>query len=70
MPKTKIPTGYICGKCTYPNRFPVYVYAHWRDVLRATCEKCGAKYSVVCGIATRSGPSRKIAKIFYDQANP
>ncbi len=52
----KLPEGWICSKCGYETRFPLYVYAHWRESLLTKCEKCGKPHSVQMGIAT---PRRK-----------
>lgn len=60
-----LPMGYTC-ECGEFNKYPMYVYAHWRDVLVHSCD-CGRKYSIVCGSAmldesTRPKPKRKAKK--------
>ncbi len=51
MPKIKeeVVKGFTCS-CGKFNRYELYVYAHWRDPLKFTCE-CGRRYSIVCGFA-------------------
>lgn len=47
----KAPEGYTC-KCTEYHKFPVYVYAHWRELLIHTCSNCGRKNEIVAGTVT------------------
>ena len=55
-PKTEtsaeLPKGFDCVACGRFNRFPAYVYAHWREVLTTSCE-CGARYEIVLGRVDR-----------------
>jgi hypothetical protein len=44
--------GLVCD-CGNREKFPAYVYAHWREPLTYTCEKCGTKYTILMGIATK-----------------
>ena len=62
MGEKDIPKGYTC-ECGKFHKYPMYVYAHWRDVLVHACD-CGRKYNIVCGSAeldesTRPKPKRK-----------
>jgi RNase P subunit RPR2 len=49
--KKELPEGYTC-KCGEFHKYPAYVYAHWRDLLTHTCEKCGAKHDILMGHAS------------------
>lgn len=48
-PETKLPKGFKC-KCGKSHRFALYVYAHWNDELKFSCE-CGRVYRICCGEA-------------------
>lgn len=43
--------GFTCECGTY-HEFPMYVFAHWRNIILHTCEECGAKHEVICGSVT------------------
>lgn len=45
------PKGYKC-ECGTEHKFPVYVYAHWREELVHACETCGNKHTIFMGRAT------------------
>jgi hypothetical protein len=47
----ELPKGYACEACGTEHRFPAYVYAHWEVRITHSCD-CGAKHSVLCGVAT------------------
>jgi hypothetical protein len=53
--------GFVC-ECGEQERFPSYVFAHWLDVLNHTCEKCGRKHDIVCGLATLVEPKANRSK--------
>ena len=55
----ELPRGYTCIKCGHYEKYPSYVYAHWREYLIYTC-KCGKKYKLVCGHAS---PVKQVLKI-------
>ena len=48
------PKGYSCGTCTKWHDFPLYVYAHSRDVLKHECDNCGARHNIVMMYATQT----------------
>lgn len=50
--KEELPKGFAC-ECGKEHRFPLYVYAHWSNVLNFTCPDCGATYAIVRGYASR-----------------
>jgi len=39
--------GYNCETCGKYHEYPMYVYAHSREVLIATCDNCGAKHEII-----------------------
>lgn len=43
--------GLVCS-CGEKHRFPAYVYAHWRSMIRMKCPKCGVEWEIVCGCAS------------------
>jgi hypothetical protein len=47
--QVKLPTSYTC-KCGKVNKFPFYIYAHWKTRLIHVCA-CGRKYDVQFGSA-------------------
>jgi transcription elongation factor Elf1 len=47
---SKLPKGFTC-RCGRYEEFSVYVYAHWNEELKFTCEKCGRVYAVYAGQA-------------------
>lgn len=46
----KEPKGFTC-ECDEYHAFSVWVFAHWREKLVHTCEKCQAKHTIIRGIA-------------------
>lgn len=50
MTEKEQPKGYTC-ECGAEHKFPAYVFAHWYEELFHTCDKCGAKHSVLRGHA-------------------
>lgn len=54
QPAERTPTGYQCLGCGQHHDFPMYVFAHWRDIIHHTCDHCGMRHSIVAGTA---GPS-------------
>jgi hypothetical protein len=36
--------------CGEKHNWPMYVFAHWQDGLKHTCEKCGSKTFICEGI--------------------
>lgn len=48
----KLPKGFTCECGTY-SKYPVHMYAHWRDIYTYTCKECGAKYEILMGRADR-----------------
>jgi len=52
--------GYNCKTCGAFNKFALYVYAHWRDILDTKCERCGQGHSIVCGMAQLKGRKKKV----------
>ena len=49
------PKGYSCEQCEQFNEFPLYVAAHSQERLQHVC-RCGARYSILDGIATQVKP--------------
>lgn len=47
--KAELPDGFDC-ECGKHNKYPMYVFAHWRDLLQFECE-CGRKYEICVGRA-------------------
>ena len=45
-----LPKGFKCG-CKQEHRFPLYVYAHWDEELKFTCDKCQRVYLIYHGRA-------------------
>ena len=58
---TETAKGFNCETCNQWHDFSLYVYAHSRDRLVHTCDKCGAKHSVVMMSAkqTKKGKIKK-----------
>lgn len=56
------PKGFTC-ECSTFHRYSSYVYAHWRDRLFHTCEQCGAKHAIVCGVAFLQKPRKRSKKV-------
>jgi transcription elongation factor Elf1 len=57
--------GFNCETCGKYHAFPMYVFAHMRDLLLITCDKCGAKHEVVMADAkqvTAGNPAMKGAE--------
>lgn len=42
MAKTETPKGHVC-KCGERHRWPFYLFAHIRDRITHTCDKCGER---------------------------
>lgn len=57
-----IDSGYECRLCGHFNKYPPYVFAHWRDVLTNKCEECKALHHVIMGHATLDGRSARRKK--------
>ena len=53
------PEGYECGLCMQFHKYPAYIYAHWRDVIKTKCENCGALHSIIMGHAQLDGRSAR-----------
>lgn len=45
---TDLPKGFTC-ECGKEHRFSPWAYAHWREVLRMTCDGCGRAYEILRG---------------------
>jgi hypothetical protein len=50
--------GFKCQACGKYERFALYVYAHWDEVLTYTCD-CGQAYSIQAGSVARIGATKK-----------
>lgn len=52
--------GFTCGTCGKFHEFPMYVFAHMRQVIVHDCD-CGAKHSIVMATArqTKKGKVKK-----------
>jgi len=50
MKTDKLPKGFMC-KCGVWHSFPMYVYAHFREPLTYTCERCNRRYEILLGVA-------------------
>lgn len=57
----KMAKVFVCECGTY-HKFVMYVAAHWRDILRHTCENCGAVHTIQMGYATLKKKGRKAVK--------
>lgn len=51
MKEQELPKGYHCYTCNTWNEYPMYVFAHWRDLLVHTCQ-CNTQYEILMGHAT------------------
>lgn len=63
------PIGFTCF-CGHQNRFPTYVFAHWRDRLKGKCEGCKRKVFLCAGIANpqsrrKTDPSQRTFTSIY-----
>ncbi|MFY2597286.1 hypothetical protein ACOTHJ_16025 [Achromobacter xylosoxidans] len=47
------PTGYTCKTCNTAHLYPAYVCAHWDEKLDHICGTCGAKHTILRGVATQ-----------------
>lgn len=44
------PQGYECF-CGSVNKFPVYVFAHWKERIASSCQRCGRAVNIKQGSA-------------------
>ena len=44
----KLTKGFVC-QCGQEHLFPVYVFAHWDDLLVFKCPECSRSYEIVSG---------------------
>lgn len=44
-------SGHVCP-CGERHKWPAYVYAHWRDLLTHSCNKCNQKTSLLSGVCS------------------
>lgn len=49
--RDELAQGFTCT-CGEEHRFTSYVYAHWREALHVTCEKCKTVWHVYAGVAS------------------
>lgn len=47
--KPEFPKGFTCASCGKFTRYDAWVYAHWQELLTATCPACGKKYTLRAG---------------------
>lgn len=50
--------GFTC-ECGKYHAYAMYVYAHWQDLLKHTCDQCGAKHDILLGHATLRRKGKK-----------
>lgn len=55
-------SGWECPSCKHFNRFPLYVHAHWNEILTGTCEGCGAGADIYEGRVVRYRGVKKKAE--------
>jgi hypothetical protein len=49
--QSKLPSGFTCD-CGVTHKYPGYVYAHWRNKIVHTCDRCERKHNILMGKAT------------------
>lgn len=62
----RLPLGFICT-CGERHKFPPYVYAHYRELMRFQCEKCKTAWDICLGMVSKNkGVDR--AQPFYKES--
>lgn len=61
------PTGYTCQTCNTAHNYTAYVFAHWDEKLDHVCGTCGAKHTILRGVATPRQAGTMISEPPADQ---